>query len=87
MPCPATDWRDIDSNAGLLELLLMAYAIWAAWLAWHIQPEICLYLLIYALSFASVAAWGLREHRLVRRIRLLASDDTTGTEVNLLHHS
>ena len=65
----------------LLELLLMAYAIWAAWLAWHIQPEICLYLLIYALSFASVAAWGLREHKLARRIGLFAREEP---ELNLL---
>jgi len=70
----------------LLELILTAYAIWAAWLAWRIQPELCPYLLIYALSFASVAGWGIREHRLLRRIRLLAKQKTDGAGVNLPHH-
>ena len=69
----------------LLELILTAYAIWAAWLAWRIQPELCLYLLIYALSFASVAGWGIREHRLVRRIRMLASQNTERAGANLPH--
>lgn len=69
----------------LLELILAAYAIWAAWLAWRIQPELCLYLLIYALSFVTVAAWGIREHRLLRRIRLLARHETKGASNNLQH--
>ena len=51
----------------LLEMSLAAYALWGAWLAWHIQRELCLYLLIYALSFAVVAGWSLREHWTVRR--------------------
>ena len=59
----------------LLEVFLTAYALWAAWLAWRIQPELCLYLLIYALSFATVAGWGLREHRLLRRARRLSSQE------------
>ncbi len=67
----------------LLELMLTAYALWAAWLAWHIQPELCLYLLIYALSFAAVASWGIREHRLVRRIRLLAGGEADSAGLNL----
>ncbi len=46
----------------LLELALMVYALWGAWLAWQIQRELSLYLMIYALSFATVAGWGLREH-------------------------
>ena len=50
-----------------LELLLMLYALWATVLAWQIQRELCLYLLIYALSFAVVAGWSLREHWQVRR--------------------
>ncbi|MDE2856027.1 MAG: glycosyltransferase [Chloroflexota bacterium] len=44
-----------------LELALMGYAFWAASLAWALQRELCPYLLIYALSFAIVAAWSLRE--------------------------
>ena len=52
----------------LLELILMIYALWGAWLAWHIQRELTIYLVIYALSFATVAGWGLREMWTVRRI-------------------
>ncbi len=45
----------------LLEIILLFYALWAAWLAWHWQPALCPYLLIYALAFATVAGWSLRE--------------------------
>ena len=50
-----------------LELLLMAYASWAAYLAWGLQRELFPYLLIYALAFAAVAGWSLREHVALRR--------------------
>ena len=71
----ADDWRgspyamraDISI---LLELGLMLYAFIAAWLAWRIQPELCVYLLIYAISFATVAGWSLRESALTRRFRV-----------------
>ena len=53
-----------------LEIVMMFYALWAAALAWQIQRELCLYLLIYALSFAAVAGWNLREHWQLRRKRL-----------------
>ena len=51
----------------LLEMGLAVYALWGSWLAWHLQRELCLYLLIYALSLGAVAGWGLREHWMVRR--------------------
>ncbi len=44
-----------------LELALMVYALWAATLAWDLQREFFVYLLIYALSLAAVVAWSLRE--------------------------
>ena len=44
-----------------LELALTLYAFWAAALAWELQRELCVYLLVYALSFATVVAWSLRE--------------------------
>lgn len=50
-----------------LELVLMIYALWGAWLAWHIQRELTIYLLIYALSFATIVGWSLREMWAVRR--------------------
>lgn len=53
-----------------LEIVMMLYAFWAAALACQIQRELCLYLLIYALSFAAVAGWSLREHWQLRRERL-----------------
>ena len=56
-----------------LELGLMLYALWAAWLAWDLQRELFAYLLIYALSFASVAGWSLRESLIVWRGQLAAS--------------
>ncbi|MCY3979633.1 MAG: glycosyltransferase [Chloroflexi bacterium] len=51
----------------LLELALMAYAFWAAMLAWDLQRELCVYLLIYALSLATVVGWSLRESWILRR--------------------
>ncbi len=71
----------------LLELILAAYAIWAAWLAWRIQPELCPYLLIYALSFATVAGWGIREHRLVRQVRLFSGRDIDRSKIGLPRRS
>ena len=66
-----------------LELLLMFYALWAVALAWQIQPELCLYLLIYALSFATVAGWSLREHFALRGNQFFTSEDAESTEFNL----
>lgn len=48
-----------------LEFALMLYAIWAAWLAWHLQRELVVYLVLYALSFAAVFGWNLIEARIV----------------------
>ncbi len=53
-----------------LELALMLYALWAAWLAWDLQRELFAYLLIYALSFGSIAGWSLRESLIVWREEL-----------------
>ena len=65
----ADDWRGSPyamraDISVLLELGLTLYALLAAWLAWRIQPELCAYLLIYAISFATVAGWSLRESAL-----------------------
>ncbi len=49
-----------------LELALMTYALWAAALAWEMQPQLMPYLLVYALAFAAVAGWSLREAALMR---------------------
>ena len=51
----------------ILELVLMLYALWAAGLAWQLQPQLCPYLLIYALSFGVVASLSLRETWIVWR--------------------
>lgn len=68
------DWKEsrYALSTGLmfwLELALMIYALWAAALAWNLQRELCLYLLIYALSLGTVCAWSLRESWIVRRAR------------------
>ncbi len=55
-----------------LELALMLYAMWAARLAWELQPELCAYMLIYALSFATVAGMSLRESWTLWRARAKA---------------
>ena len=49
-----------------LELALMLYAFWAVRLAWDMQRELVIYLLIYGLSFATVFAWSLHEALLLR---------------------
>ena len=66
-----------------LELALMLYALWATWLAWDLQRELCPYLLIYALSFATVVGWSLRESWVVWRSRLNTTEDHERTELNL----
>ena len=50
-----------------LELALMAYALWAAALAWGLQRELVVYLVIYALSMGTVVAGSLRESWILRR--------------------
>ncbi len=50
-----------------LEIAFLLYATWAAWLAWQLQRELCFYLLIYALSFAAVLGWSLREQWVLRK--------------------
>ena len=67
-----------------LELALMLYALWAASLAWESQRELCPYLLIYALSFATVVGWSLRESWVVWRSRLTITEDNERAELNLL---
>ena len=58
-----------------LELALLCYALWAAALAWDLQRELCIYLLLYALSLATVVAMSLRESWILRRgPSTLASD-------------
>lgn len=68
------DWRRspyaLSADLTLwLELALMAYALWAAALAWELQRELCPYLLFYALSLATVLAWSLRESLILWRGR------------------
>lgn len=43
------------------EIILMLYALWGAWLALPKMPTLVPYLLLYALSFATVAFWELRD--------------------------
>jgi len=57
----------------LLEIGMVIYALWGAWLAWHTQRELVIYLLIYALSFATVAIWTLHESWKLRRIATQSS--------------
>lgn len=58
-----------------LEITMMLYALWATVLAWQIQRELCFYLLIYALSFAAVAGWSLRDHWQLRRHNFQMEED------------
>ena len=77
------DWQQspyalpADLKLGL-ELALMSYAFWAAALAWELQRELCLYLLIYALSLALMVAWSLRENALLWRRRSDAASHNAG---------
>ncbi len=68
-----------------LELTLAIYALWAAALAWDLQRELSLYLLIFAVSFASVAALNLRESLILWRRRLNASRDNESGAALPLH--
>lgn len=45
----------------IMELLLMLYAFWGAYLAWQTEPLLMPYMLIHALSFATVALWDTRD--------------------------
>lgn len=63
-------------GAVVLELALMVYAFWATALAWARQPELCLYLLVYALSFGVVAGLSLRETWILKRSRNRFSHDS-----------
>jgi len=67
-----------------LEVALMGYAFWAASLAWEYQRELCPYLLIYALSFAAVAAMSLRETWDLRRLRIDVGQQGRGEAADIL---
>ncbi len=56
----------------LIELLLMAYALWGAWLAYQIAPGLMPYLLLYAASFATVAGRDAHEKRRLSETRTQA---------------
>ena len=58
-----------------LEVAFALYALWAARLAWDLQRELCVYLLIFALSFAILAGWSLCEAWQVRRGRIFATEE------------
>ena len=66
-----------------LELALALYALWAAALAWSTQRELSFYLIIFAVSFASVAGLNLRESLILWRGRTFAAGD--GDAVLPLH--
>lgn len=51
----------------LVELALMAYALWGAWLAAKMHPALLPYLLLYAAGFGGMALWGLRDQWQIRR--------------------
>ena len=67
-----------------LEVALMGYALWATSLAWEYQRELCPYLLIYALSFAAVAAMSLRETWDLRRLRIDVGQQGRGEAAEIL---
>jgi cellulose synthase/poly-beta-1,6-N-acetylglucosamine synthase-like glycosyltransferase len=50
------------------EFALVIYALWGAWLAWRTQRGLVIYLLIYALSFATVAIWTLHDAQQIHRM-------------------
>ena len=60
----------------IIELVLAVYALWGAVLAWHVQPALVIYLLIYAASFATVAFWSFWEGWQLRRESLADYHDT-----------
>ena len=85
----ARDWRSsqyaLSADHTLwLEAVLTVYALWAAALAWEIQRELCPYLLIYALSFAAVAGWSLRESFDLRRLRINMRQARRGEAADIL---
>ncbi len=51
----------------LIELMLALYALGGAWLALQTQPAVTPYLLVYALSYATVAGWELRDRWQIMR--------------------
>jgi len=53
-----------------VELFLAIYAGWGVMLALEYQPELSLYLLIYALSFSTVVLWQLYESWQLQRTQL-----------------
>lgn len=45
----------------IVELMLSVYALWGAWLALRMEPELTLYMMIYGFAFGGVALWSLRD--------------------------
>ena len=70
----ATDWTSnryaLQGDSSIVvEGLLAAYAFWGVSLALRIQPAIAPYLLIYGVSFLTMALWGMRERWSLRQQR------------------
>ncbi|QPC83253.1 glycosyltransferase [Phototrophicus methaneseepsis] len=52
-----------------IELLLVGYSLWAAWLAAQHQPYLVPYLLLHAFSFSVVVVWHMRDLWQQRQVR------------------
>jgi hypothetical protein len=51
----------LDSGI-FVEIGLLVYALWGAWIAWQTIPALTPYLLLHALSFATVITWDMRDY-------------------------
>jgi cellulose synthase/poly-beta-1,6-N-acetylglucosamine synthase-like glycosyltransferase len=60
----------LDSNI-LVELGLLVYALWGAWVAWQTIPALTPYLLLHALSFATVITWDMRDYWSIARAPMM----------------
>jgi hypothetical protein len=58
-------------SAIVVEFGLLFYALWGAWVAWQTIPALTPYLLLHALSFATVITWDMRDYWSIARAPMM----------------
>lgn len=69
-----SQWQTSDYSlrsqiAILVQVSLMLYSLWGAWIAWQYEPALMPYFVVHGLSFATVALWDIRDQWHIQRVK------------------
>lgn len=68
-----SQWQSSDYSlhsqiAIFVQVSLMLYSLWGAWIAWQYEPALMPYFVVHGLAFATVALWDIRDQWHVQRV-------------------